>query len=82
MNIIATHINYYFVCKRKLWLFANGVNINVWLRAKAIAELFQKSRLTIIEYFKIFLLQVNWMKIQYVGISDILPKNYRQCKYG
>ena len=27
MNIIATHINYYFVCKRKLWLFANGINM-------------------------------------------------------
>jgi len=27
MNLIATHINYYFVCKRKLWLFANGINM-------------------------------------------------------
>lgn len=27
MNIIATHINYYFVCRRKLWLFANGINM-------------------------------------------------------
>ena len=27
MKIIATHINYYFVCKRKLWLFANGINM-------------------------------------------------------
>lgn len=22
-----THLNYYFVCKRKLWLFANGINM-------------------------------------------------------
>lgn len=27
MNIIATHINYYFICKRKLWLFANGISM-------------------------------------------------------
>ena len=25
MNITATHINYYHICKRKLWLFGNGV---------------------------------------------------------
>jgi len=25
MNITGTHFNYYFVCKRKLWLFANGI---------------------------------------------------------
>lgn len=27
MNITATHINYYSICKRKLWLFANGINM-------------------------------------------------------
>jgi CRISPR/Cas system-associated exonuclease Cas4 (RecB family) len=27
MQIIATHINYYHVCRRKLWLFANGINM-------------------------------------------------------
>ena len=27
MQITATHINYYFVCKRKLWLFSNGINM-------------------------------------------------------
>ncbi|MCI6414373.1 CRISPR-associated protein Cas4 [Butyricimonas virosa] len=27
MNIIATHINYYCVCKRKLWLFGNGIGM-------------------------------------------------------
>ena len=27
MQIIATHINYDFICKRKLWLFANGINM-------------------------------------------------------
>lgn len=25
--LTATHINYYHVCKRKLWLFANGINM-------------------------------------------------------
>lgn len=27
MNIIATYINYYHVCQRKLWLFANGIRM-------------------------------------------------------
>jgi len=27
MNIIGTHFNYYHVCKRKLWLFANGISM-------------------------------------------------------
>ena len=27
MNITATHINYYHVCKRKLWLFTHGINM-------------------------------------------------------
>ena len=25
MKITGTHFNYYQVCKRKLWLFANGI---------------------------------------------------------
>ena len=27
MNIIATHINYYHICTRKLWLFGNGIRM-------------------------------------------------------
>ncbi|MBN2649398.1 MAG: CRISPR-associated protein Cas4 [Prolixibacteraceae bacterium] len=27
MNTTGTHFNYYMVCHRKLWLFANGVNM-------------------------------------------------------
>jgi len=27
MNLTATHINYNMVCKRKLWLFSNGINM-------------------------------------------------------
>ena len=27
MDITGTHINYYFVCKRKLWLFANSMQM-------------------------------------------------------
>lgn len=27
MQITGTHFNYYYVCKRKLWLFANGINM-------------------------------------------------------
>ena len=27
MQLTATHINYYHICRRKLWLFANGINM-------------------------------------------------------
>ena len=27
MNLTATHVNYYIVCQRKLWLFSNGINM-------------------------------------------------------
>lgn len=27
MNITGTHIHYYYVCHRKLWLFSNGLNM-------------------------------------------------------
>ncbi len=27
MTITGTHINYYFVCKRKLWLFSSGIQM-------------------------------------------------------
>lgn len=27
MTLTGTHINYYFVCKRKLWLFAHGISM-------------------------------------------------------
>jgi len=27
MNITATHLSYYFICRRKLWLFANGIQM-------------------------------------------------------
>ena len=27
MQLIATHINYYHICHRKLWLFANSINM-------------------------------------------------------
>lgn len=27
MTVTGTHFNYYQVCKRKLWLFANGINM-------------------------------------------------------
>lgn len=27
MHLTATHINYYHICHRKLWLFVNGINM-------------------------------------------------------
>ena len=40
MTPTGTHFNYYHICRRKLWLFANGINMehvsdtvrNVWGR--------------------------------------------------
>jgi CRISPR-associated exonuclease Cas4 len=26
-TLTATHINYYFICHTKLWLFSNGINM-------------------------------------------------------
>lgn len=36
MQITATHINYYYICHRKLWLFANGINMEH--TSQAVAE--------------------------------------------
>ena len=42
MNITGTHIAYLFVCHRKLWLFANGIQMeqtsNIVAEGKLIAE--------------------------------------------
>ena len=27
MQVTGTHFNYYMICHRKLWLFANGINM-------------------------------------------------------
>ena len=37
-----------------------------------MAELFEKGRSTITEHLKKYLKMVNWMRIQYVGISGTL----------
>jgi CRISPR-associated exonuclease Cas4 len=36
LQLIATHINYFFICHRKLWLFANGINMEH--TSQAVAE--------------------------------------------
>ena len=36
MQITGTHINYYYICHRKLWLFANGINMEH--TSQAVAE--------------------------------------------
>lgn len=36
MHITATHINYYHICHRKLWLFSNGINMEH--TSEAVAE--------------------------------------------
>ena len=37
MTPTGTHFNYYQVCKRKLWLFANGINMEHYLRGRSKA---------------------------------------------
>lgn len=49
----------------------------VWLTQKQIAELFDRSRVTVTEHIKTYLPRANWRKIQYVENSDILPKTKR-----
>ena len=34
MRITGTHINYYFICKRKLWLYSNGIQLEQEIRLK------------------------------------------------
>src|SRR5947209_2038043 len=36
MQLTATHINYFFICHRKLWLFSNGINMEH--TSQAVAE--------------------------------------------
>ena len=43
MQITATHINYYHICKRKLWLFANGINMEHTSEAVATGKLIHET---------------------------------------
>lgn len=43
MQITATHINYYHICKRKLWLFANGINMEHNSEAVAAGKLIHET---------------------------------------
>lgn len=39
MQITGTHFNYYLICHRKLWLFANGVHMEHTSDAVALGKL-------------------------------------------
>ena len=41
--LTGTHINYYFVCKRKLWLFAHGVQMEQTSDAVLLGKLIDES---------------------------------------
>ena len=43
MQITATHINYFHICKRKLWLFANGINMEHTSEAVAAGKLIHET---------------------------------------
>lgn len=42
-KVTGTHINYYFVCKRKLWLFSNGINMEHTSDAVLLGRLVDES---------------------------------------
>ena len=43
MNITATHINYYHICHRKLWLFSNGIAMEHTSETVAEGKLLHKN---------------------------------------
>ena len=56
----------------------NGVEVmyaeeTIWCTQDAIASLFDKGRSTIAEHLSNIFKEGNWIKIQFVGISDELP---------
>ena len=38
MTPTGTHFNYYHICRRKLWLFANGINMEHVRQREACGE--------------------------------------------
>jgi CRISPR-associated exonuclease Cas4 len=71
MTITATHINYYHICPRKLWLFANGINMehtsDTVTEGKLIGENTYKDRAA-----KYTELQLDGVKIDYYDAKNMV----------
>jgi CRISPR-associated exonuclease Cas4 len=69
MTITATHINYYHICHRKLWLFANGINMehtsDIVTEGKLIGETSYTDRAA-----KYTELQLDGVKIDYYDAKN------------
>ena len=57
--------------------FENG---DLWLTQKAISELYHIDRTLVTKHLKMFLIIINWMKIQYVQFLHILQQMGKNIK--
>ena len=91
MQITGTHINYYFVCKRKLWLFANSIQMehtsDLVYEGKLVHEESYPQRTAKYEEVQIGGIKVDYYDaknrvIHEVKKSDKIENaHYRQLKY-
>lgn len=75
MQITGTHFNYYQVCKRELWLFANGINMeqnsDLVYEGKLIHEESYPQRSERYEEFEIDGVKVDFYDVQHKIIHEI-----------
>lgn len=76
MNLTATHINYFQLCKRKLWLFANGINMehtsDTVYDGKLLHETTYPQRA---EKYSEIELNTTWQNISLTGKVDFYDRN-------
>lgn len=79
MNITGTHFNYYQFCKRKLWLFANGINFeqtsDLVFEGKLIHEESYPQRSEKYEEVEIDGIKVDFYDTKYKVIHEIKKSN-------
>lgn len=75
MHITATHINYYIICPRKLWLFSNGINMEhtseVVYDGKLLHESSYPQRA---EKYSEVALSAEWQGVHLVGKVDFYDR--------
>ena len=71
MNITGTHFNYYQLCRRKLWLFANGINMeqesDLVHEGKLVHDSSYPQRTTRYEE-----VEIDGIKVDYYDVKNIL----------
>lgn len=79
MQITGTHFNYYQVCKRELWLFANGINMeqnsDLVYEGKLIHEESYPQRSTKYEEVEIDGIKVDYYDAKHKIIHEIKKSN-------